>query len=116
MGGLISISPEVARELVRPEKNPLPDYLDKIGGEAAKILKSSWRVKGSIHLEGLTTLSPEAARELSNVQGDLILSGLKTLSPETAENLARLKGRSPNLVILGHRSHCCRFSRSYRRR
>ena len=97
LGGLISISPEVARELVRPEKNPLPDYLDKLGGEAAKTLKSTWRAKGSIHLEGLSTLSPEAARELSNVQGDLILSGLKTLSPETSENLARLKGRSLDL-------------------
>lgn len=47
------------------------------------------RHKGILFLDGLTTLSANAARVLATHKGDLSLNGLATLSPEVARALAR---------------------------
>ena len=47
---------------------------------------------GTLLLDGLTTLSPEAARELAKYDGWLSLNGLKEISDEAAVALGQHKG------------------------
>jgi len=47
---------------------------------------------GRLLLNGLITLSPEAAKELTRFDGWLSLNGLTSLSKETAEALGHHKG------------------------
>jgi len=63
LGGLTSISPDVAQELTK---------------------STDW-----LYLEGLKTITPEVARALSATPCGLVLNGLVSLPPEVAEQLAK---------------------------
>ena len=66
--------------------------------EAYRLVKSSWFWRRSVlHLDGLTTLSDEAAKALAQHKGTLYLNGLTTLSDEAATALAQHEGRSLSL-------------------
>ena len=61
--------------------------------EAYRLVKSSWFWRRSVlHLDGLTTLSDEAAEALAQHKGHLYLDGLTTLSDEAAKALAQYEG------------------------
>jgi hypothetical protein len=63
--------------------------LTTLSDEAATALAQH---KGSLSLNGLTTLSDEAAKALAQHEGELFLNGLTTLSDEAAKALAQHKG------------------------
>ncbi|MDF1862658.1 MAG: hypothetical protein P1U87_20745, partial [Verrucomicrobiales bacterium] len=52
-------------------------------------------------LDGLTTLSDEAAEALSKCAGYLCLKGLETLSPEAARNLLTHENLDTSLNLEG---------------
>jgi mono/diheme cytochrome c family protein len=58
--------------------------------EQAKILAQD--TSGRLQLDRLTTLTPEAAKELARFDGWLSLNGLTSISKETAETIARHRG------------------------
>jgi hypothetical protein len=66
------------------------DRIKELTVEDAKRLAQD--KSGRLLLNGLTTLSPEAAKELARFDGWLSLNGLKSLSKEAAEALATHKG------------------------
>jgi hypothetical protein len=60
--------------------------------DAVAIAKALAQHKGRLYLNGLTTLSDEAAKALAQREGELYLDGLTTLSDEAAKTLAQHKG------------------------
>ena len=58
--------------------------------EQAKLLAQG--TSGRLQLDRLTTLSPEAAKELARFDGWLSLNGLTSISKETAEAIAQHRG------------------------
>jgi mono/diheme cytochrome c family protein len=64
---------------------------EELTAERAKQLAQD--KSGKLSLNGLTALSPEAAKELAKHEGWLSLNGFKSLSNETAEALAQHKGQ-----------------------
>jgi hypothetical protein len=61
--------------------------------EAYRLVKRSWFWgRSDLYLDGLNTLSDEAAKALAQHNGDLWLYGLTTLSDEAAKVLAQHKG------------------------
>ena len=87
---LKSLDAAVAEELAGYEFGAalLLDGLATLSDEAAKALA---RYKGHLSLDGLTALSPAVAQALAACEADLSLDGLTTLSDEAAEALARHK-------------------------
>jgi len=85
-----TITPEVAKELAQT-KVTLSLGLTTITPEVAGALAT--RTKGMLALDGLKTISVEAAREIAQRRGKLTLNGLTTLSPEVARELAKHKSK-----------------------
>jgi len=83
LGGLRELTPSIAAAL--GEFRPL-DRLDRLC------------------LNGLRSLSPEAARNLAPIEATLCLDGLTSISPELAEALVDVKGR---IHLYGVRSISC---------
>ena len=67
-----------------------PDRIKGLGVEEARRLAQDR--SGRLLLDGLTTLPPEAARELAKYDGWLSLNGLTSLANESAEALGQHKG------------------------
>ena len=68
--------------------------------EAYRLVKRRWFWRrDTLDLQGLTTLSDEAAKALAQHEGWLDLNGLTTLSDEAAKALAQHKGE--NLLLNG---------------
>jgi hypothetical protein len=84
------ITPEVSKEIVQT-KVTLSLGLTTITPEVAKALAT--RSKGMLALDGLKTISVEAARELAQFRGKLTLNGLTALSTEVARELAKHKSK-----------------------
>ncbi|MBM3983830.1 MAG: DUF1588 domain-containing protein, partial [Planctomycetes bacterium] len=55
---------------------------------------------GDLHLNGLTTLTPVAAKEIGQRNGDLYLNGLTTISNDTLKALAEHKAGGNNRPIV----------------
>ena len=71
------------RSLVLDSLTSLPDDIAlAIGGKDSR---------GSLHLNGLTSLTPIAAKTICQREGDLYLNGLTTISDETLKALAEHK-------------------------
>ncbi|GDX97453.1 hypothetical protein LBMAG47_31180 [Planctomycetia bacterium] len=88
LNGITKLTPDVAQALAGYSKGPLIlNGLTTLSDEAATALAQH---KGHLFLDGLTTLSTEAAKALAQHQGDwLSLDGLTTLSDEAATALAQ---------------------------
>lgn len=57
-------------------------------------------LEGGLELDGLKSISPEAARALATHQGSLSLNGLKTLTPEVAEALSGFRPLKQHDVLI----------------
>ena len=80
-----SLTVEQAKALAQRKDTWLSlDGLTTLSDEAAKALAE---FKGPLHLGGLTTLSDEAAKALAQHKGGLVLDGLTTLSDEAVAAL-----------------------------
>ena len=91
---LTALSPQLARALAMGGRthnhSPLIlDGLETLSDEAATELTAGTRC--DLSLNGLTTLSPVAARAISQRERDLFLNGLTTISNEALEALAEHK-------------------------
>jgi tartrate dehydratase beta subunit/fumarate hydratase class I family protein len=90
VNGLKKLTPDVAQALAGYSKGPLLlNGLTTLSAEAAKGLAQH---KGALSLAGLTTLSDEVAAALAQHEGALLLTGLTTLSAEAATALAQHRG------------------------
>jgi hypothetical protein len=90
LNGLKKLTPDVAQALAGYSKGPLLlNGLTTLSAEAATALAQH---EDSLSLNGLTTLSDEVATALAQHTGRLSLNGLTTLSPEAIKALARHKG------------------------
>ncbi|MFM2197548.1 MAG: hypothetical protein RLZZ505_980 [Verrucomicrobiota bacterium] len=86
----VSIDDDAA-EIVSKYHGPLElDSLASISKEVAKSL-GSYKGLYYIGLNGLKTISPQVAKELSRSSGSLYLNGIKELSPTAAYHLAKHK-------------------------
>lgn len=99
LGGLTSISVEVAEELAKSEDWLYLEGLKHITPEVARALS---KTSGGVVLSGLTSLSPEVAEQLAKIEKTIYLDGLKSLSPRSARALASHKG----LLSLGGLTAC----------
>ena len=98
LNGLKKLDSDVAQALAGYSKGPLVlNGLTSLSDEAAKALAQH---KGSLYLNGLTTLSDEAATALAQYEGRLELNGLTTLSAEAATALAASMSWDGNLPSL----------------
>ncbi len=91
MPGLTAISDEAARLLLPKIGGNLPE-LNRLSPEAAKALAQT---RGDLVLNGLTNLSDETAKVLtenSQNRGDLYLNGLRSLTPDAARAICRREG------------------------
>lgn len=80
--------------------SPKLDGIKTISPEAAAALAKNQQW---LSLDGLTELTPQVAAELAkHVGSGMSLNGLTTLSPDTAKELAKYKG--PRLLLRGLRS------------
>jgi hypothetical protein len=87
---LTTLSDEVAKALGEHKGGFLVlNGLTTLSGEAAASLAPH---QGSLSLNGLTTLSGEAAESLAQHKGSLSLNGLITLPDEAAASLAKRQG------------------------
>jgi beta-lactamase regulating signal transducer with metallopeptidase domain len=90
LNGITKLTPDVAQALAGYSKGPLIlNGLTTLSDEAATALAQH---KGHLFLDGLTTLSAEAATALAQNEANLSLDGLTTLSTEAAKALAQHKG------------------------
>jgi hypothetical protein len=87
---LVELSADAARALARLPGMLRLDGLKTLSAEAAGLLAN--RPKGGLSLRGLESLSPEVARALVPTAGPLILDGLESVTPEVAEILAAKAG------------------------
>lgn len=87
---LETLSPEVAQGLAKTRGPIVLDGLKTLSDDAAVALANDQH-RGDLHLNGLTTLSPVAARAICKREGDLYLNGLTTVSEETLKALAEHK-------------------------
>jgi hypothetical protein len=91
LDGVQAIDAETARALVGYAKGPmLLNGLTTLSAEAAAELA---KFNHALFLNGLTELSPETAAALAEFDHVLLLNGLTDLSHETAAALARSTGR-----------------------
>ena len=90
LNGITKLTPDVAQALAGYSKGPLIlNGLTTLSDEAATALAQH---KGHLFLDGLTTLSAEAATALAQNEANLSLDGLTTLSTEAAKALAQHQG------------------------
>jgi beta-lactamase regulating signal transducer with metallopeptidase domain len=90
VNGLKKLAPDVAQALAGYSRGALIlNGLTTLSDEAAKALAQH---EGSLYLYGLTTLSDDAATALAQHKSNLYLNGLTTLSDEAAAALAQHKG------------------------
>jgi hypothetical protein len=86
-----SLTVEQAQRLVTEFKGTWL-YLNGLTTLSADAAKALAQHKGGLSLNGLTTLSDEAATALAQHKGDLSLTGLTTLDADAAKALAQYKG------------------------
>ena len=88
--GLKSVDAEAAQAIAGYSIGPvLLDGVATLSDDAARAIAQH---KGWLSLNGLTTLSDTAARALSQHNGPLSLNGLTTLPDESARSLSQHKG------------------------
>lgn len=89
LGGLTSLSPDVARELASARTwlslNGLKRITPEVAGELSK-------ASCGVSLDGLDEISPQVAEQLAKLRATLELDGLTQLSLESANALAAHKG------------------------
>jgi len=95
---LRTMSPEIATEYARLDPGALP-ALETLTPEAATALGTSSR---SIALRGVTHLTPELARALTDRQPPVYLFGIKTLDGPDALAVAETLASTPAPVYLGN--------------
>ncbi|MBM3997685.1 MAG: DUF1588 domain-containing protein [Planctomycetes bacterium] len=98
---LTSLSVEAAKAIVGPNRTLVLDGLTALPDNIATVIAGK-NSSGDLHLGGLTTLTPFAAKEISQRNGDLYLNGLTTISNDVLKALAEHKsgGNSRPLVYL----------------
>ena len=95
LNGLTELSPQAAKALAatRRDHNHAPLFLNglkTLPDEVATELQGATNC--DLHLDGLTSLSPAAARAISQRSRDLYLNGLKTIPDDTLQALAEHRG------------------------
>ncbi len=98
---LTSLTVESAKALVGPNRTLVLDGLTALPNDVAVVIAGK-NSSGDLHLNGLTTLTPVVAKDISQRNGDLHLNGLTTISNETLKALAEHKagGNSRPVVFL----------------
>jgi hypothetical protein len=96
------LTKEIAEQFIADELSVYLSQYTSIEDVAAEVLseKSGSVLGSSLNLEGITSLSDEAAESLSKFKGDyLLLDGITSLSDAAAESLSKLEGG--NLQLSG---------------
>ncbi len=98
---LTALTVESAKAIVGPNRTLVLDGLTALPNDVAVVIAGK-NSSGDLHLNGLTTLTPVAAKEISQRWGDLHLNGLTTISNDTLKALAEHKagGNSRPVVYL----------------
>jgi mono/diheme cytochrome c family protein len=87
---LKSLSPELAKALAKTRGALVLNGLTTLSDDAAAALANDQH-RGGLHLNGLTALSPDAARAVCKREGDLYLNGLTAIPDQTLKALAEHK-------------------------
>jgi len=98
---LTSLSVESAKAILGPNRTLILNGLTALPDDVAVVIAGK-NSSGDLHLGGLTTLTPLAAKAISQRNGDLHLNGLTTISNDTLKALAEHKagGNSRPLAYL----------------
>ena len=98
---LTTLTVESAKAIVGSNRTLVLDGLTTLPDDVAVVIGGK-NSSGDLHLNGLTTLTPVAAKEISHRNGDLHLNGLTTISNDTLKGLAEHKagGNSRPVVYL----------------
>ncbi len=87
---LSSLSLESAQAIVGPNRTLILDGLTALPDDVAVVIAGK-NSSGDLHLNGLTKLTPVAAKAICQRHGDLYLNGLTTISDDTLKALAEHK-------------------------
>jgi hypothetical protein len=87
---LTSLSLESAKAIVGPNRTLILDGLTALPDDVAVVIAGK-KSSGDLHLNGLTKLTPVAAKAIGQRHGDLYLNGLVTISDDTLKALAEHK-------------------------
>ncbi len=96
---LESLSADVARGLIQTKYSLFLPGVETVDEATAKELSESREVLPDLFMNGLRSLTPEAALWLGRKRGALVLTGLESLTPDAAKNLAQHTGGP--LVLTG---------------
>ncbi|MSQ96567.1 MAG: DUF1588 domain-containing protein [Gemmataceae bacterium] len=98
---LTSLTVESAKAIVGSNRALVLDGLTTLPDDIAVVIGGK-NSSGNLHLNGLTTLTPVVAKDISQRNGDLHLNGLTTISNDTLKALAEHKagGNSRPVVHL----------------
>jgi hypothetical protein len=98
---LTSLTVESAKAIVGSNRTLVLDGFTVLPEDVAAVIGGK-NSSGDLHLNGLTTLTPVVAKEISQRNGDLHLNGLTTISNDTLKALAENKagGNSRAVVYL----------------
>ena len=100
---LKTLSPEVAKALAQLGGHLVLNGVTTLSDEAAKALTEKAIGRNVLYLNGLTSLSPVAAKAICQREGDLYLNGLTTIPIDVLKSLAenKLPGVRPVVYLDG---------------
>ncbi|MEI7687229.1 MAG: DUF1588 domain-containing protein, partial [Planctomycetota bacterium] len=94
---LTTLNVETAKAIAKSQRSLNLDGLTALPDDVALVIGGKDGTNGELRLNGLTSLTPIAAKAICQREGDLYLNGLTTISDETLKALAEHKAH-PDLA------------------